>query len=492
MWSPLLLAFAIGALQGVSGVRTDLSIVLLPIVIPWSLLQFWIGPALAVKRLHDLNISGWFAVPPAMLGGFLSAARQEMFVALLYVTLELWLLLSKGTSGPNDYGAMTMRRRHRHEPPSGAAKVDQLQHGPTTIAKIAAAVAALLVIGWIGSHQIGGPSWWPFPQHNEPFTDVPQRDPEKEQAGRQAIERFNTDSRRDQRLAGELYAEQQRIAALLTDKKGERRDMAGSGIGFKDRLLDGELCPFCPEMVVVPAGTFKMGSPDSEPGLDWQKGQTMPQVEVTIGRSFAVAKFSVTFDEWDACVADGSCDGYRPSDEGWGRGTRPVIHVNWDDAKSYAVWLSRKTGKPYRLLSDAEREYVTRAGTSTPFWWGSAITAGEANYNSSYVYAGGGSKGEHRQRTVPVDSFSPNPWGLYQVHGNVWEWTEDCWNDGNEGNPGDGSARETGNCSLRVVRGGSLISKPDTLRSSFRTGYAAAEGRLFYYQGFRVARTLSP
>jgi formylglycine-generating enzyme required for sulfatase activity len=137
----------------------------------------------------------------------------------------------------------------------------------------------------------------------------------------------------------------------------------------------------------------------------------------------------LTFDEWDACVADGGCNGYKPVDEGWGQGKHPVINVNWDDVKAYAAWLSRKTGKSYRLLSEAEREYVTRAGSTTPFWWGSSITPKQANYDgTAEPYRGGGSKGEYRRRTVPVDSFEPNLWGFYNVHGNVWEWTEDCWN----------------------------------------------------------------
>src|SRR5207302_6940801 len=107
-------------------------------------------------------------------------------------------------------------------------------------------------------------------------------------------------------------------------------------------------------------------------------------------------------------------------------GRQPVINMSWDDAKAYLAWLSRKTGKSYRLLSETEREYVTRAGRSTPFWWGPSISTSQANYNGNYTY-GGGSKGEYREKTVPVASFQPNPWGLYQVHGNVWEWTEDCY-----------------------------------------------------------------
>src|SRR5262245_8691270 len=157
-------------------------------------------------------------------------------------------------------------------------------------------------------------------------------------------------------------------------------------------------------MVVVPAGTFTMGSPSNEP----QRHNDEVQVRVSISAPFAVGKYAVTFGEWDACVADGGCNG-------WGRGKRPVINGNWAGGKSYVAWLSRKTGKAYRLPSKAEREYVTRAGTTTPYWWGSSITPNQANYDGNYTYGGGGSKGEYRQRTLPVDSFEPNPWGLYNV-----------------------------------------------------------------------------
>ncbi|MGD0026303.1 MAG: SUMF1/EgtB/PvdO family nonheme iron enzyme [Xanthobacteraceae bacterium] len=243
-------------------------------------------------------------------------------------------------------------------------------------------------------------------------------------------------------------------------------------------------CTNCPEMIVVPAGTFTMGSPASELG---RNDKEAPQQLVTFARQFAVERFEVTFDEWDACVADGGCNGYRPNDAGWGRGRQPVINVSWNDAKAYVAWLSKKTSKPYRLLSEAEREYVTRAGTTTPFWWGNSISTSQANYNGDLTY-GNGVKGEKRGRTVPVDSFAPNPWGLYQVHGNVWDRTEDCYHDSYQGVPADGSAWTSGDCNLRVVRGGSWYDNPASLRSANRgrntTGFRSSN------LGFRVGRTL--
>jgi formylglycine-generating enzyme required for sulfatase activity len=251
---------------------------------------------------------------------------------------------------------------------------------------------------------------------------------------------------------------------------------AGKTEHFKD-------CPMCPEMVVAPAGSFTMGSPANEERWPSYDGREEPQHKVTISHPLAVGKYAVTFDEWDACVADGGCSGYKPADQGWGRGKHPVINVNWNDATAYAAWLSRKTGKTYRLLSEAEREYVARAGTTTAFWWGPSISTRQANYE--HTYAGGG-------KTVPVDSFEANPWGLYQVHGNVWEWTEDCWHANNQGAPTDGSSWTTAcsDSSRRVLRGGSWVDFPQFLRAALRYGFTADyRGNVV---GFRVARTLHP
>jgi formylglycine-generating enzyme required for sulfatase activity len=245
-------------------------------------------------------------------------------------------------------------------------------------------------------------------------------------------------------------------------------------------------CDKCPEMVVVPAGTFTMGSPQDEEGRFSDEG---PQHGVTIAQQFAVGRFAVTFDEWDACVADGGCNGYKPDDHGWGRGRRPVIDVAWDNVKAYLAWLSRETGKTYRLLSEAEREYVTRAGTSTPFWWGTSISTTQANYDGSSTY-GGGSKGETRFQTVPVDSFSPNPWGLYQVHGNVLELVEDCYHGSYAGAPSTGSAWTSGDCSRRVLRGGFWDSDAWGVRAAARNRNIS--GVRGFGVGFRVAKTLAP
>jgi len=234
-------------------------------------------------------------------------------------------------------------------------------------------------------------------------------------------------------------------------------------------------CDECPVMVVVPSGRFIMGSPDSEAGRFDNEG---PQHPVAFPHQFAVGRYAVTFEEWDACVADMACE--QRSDEGWGRGRRPAINVSWHDAKSYVAWLTNKTGKPYRLLTEEEHEYVARAGTETPFWWGSTISSSQANYDGGFVF-GEGAKGQFRARTMPVDSFDPNPWGLYQVHGNVSEWTEDCYKS-------YAPTQTNSNCTSRVLRGGSWWDGPISLRSGSRDRHEAdsSDNKI----GFRVARTI--
>jgi formylglycine-generating enzyme required for sulfatase activity len=271
--------------------------------------------------------------------------------------------------------------------------------------------------------------------------------------------------------AGRLSSE----AELLSSKRGRMLEP-------KEIFTD---CNNCPEMVVVPAGKFIMGSPDGEQGHDPDES---PRHSVAFGLQFAVGRFAVTFDEWDACVAEDGCDGYKPADHGWGRGRRPVTNVSWDDAKAYVAWLSKKTGKPYRLLSEAEREYITRAGTTSPFWWGSSMSTSQANYDGDFTY-GDGSTGQYRGKTVVVELFSQNPWGLYQVHGNSYDWVEDCYHDSYRGAPSDGSAWISEDCGFHVARGGSWIDDPRSLRSAYKLRLPTATR--FRNLGFRVGRTLS-
>jgi formylglycine-generating enzyme required for sulfatase activity len=239
--------------------------------------------------------------------------------------------------------------------------------------------------------------------------------------------------------------------------------------------------PWCPEMVVIPPGTFMMGSSQGE--REWFLKHydqefvesEKPQHGVKIEAPFAAGRYPVTFEEYDRCAA--VTGRQRPDD--WGRGRRPVINVSWDNAQAYVEWLSMETAQRYRLLSEAEWEYACRAGTTTRYSWGDHLpTPKQANF------------GMNVGKTSEVGSYPPNPWGLYDMHGNVWEWCEDCWNKSYQGAPRDGSARTSGDCRRRVLRGGSWVNGPEGLRSASRfgdfTGY-----RGYYGFGFRVARTLS-
>ena len=229
----------------------------------------------------------------------------------------------------------------------------------------------------------------------------------------------------------------------------------------------------CPEMIVVPAGSFIMGSMAIGEG---------PQHAVTIVRPFAVSKVELTFDEWDTCAAYGDC-APGVNDGSWGRGQQPVINVSWDDAKRYAAWLSKVTGQPYRLLSEAEYEYATRAGTTTTYPWGDRM--GQNNANCAYC----GTRW-NGQRPAPVGSFAANKFGLYDMVGNVYEWVEDCFHGDYDGAPADGSAWIEGrDCKSRVVRGGSWLMTADSIRSSLRFDVPPANSGPGI--GFRVGRTLS-
>ncbi len=224
-------------------------------------------------------------------------------------------------------------------------------------------------------------------------------------------------------------------------------------------------------MIVVPAGEFEMGSNETH----FEK----PEHRVKIANPFAIGRYEVTFREWDLCVAAGACR-YRPDDHGWGRDNRPAIDVSWDDAKTYVAWLAQTTGQKYRLPSEAEWEYAARAGTTTAYWWGRDAGTGHANCD--------GCGGKAARQTVPAGSFTPNAFGLFDTAGNAAEWVEDCWNDSYRGAPKDGSAWTTGQCRLRVLRGGSFGNKANAIRSAARFRYDADVR--YYANGFRVARDL--
>lgn len=248
-------------------------------------------------------------------------------------------------------------------------------------------------------------------------------------------------------------------------------------------------CKDCPLMIVIPAGSFMMGSPETEPDRDSDEG---PQVQVTIPKPFAAGRLEVSFTEWEACLADGGCNGHRPSDLGWGRLKQPAIIMSWEDARAFVSWLSLKTGRPYRLLSEAEWEYAARGGSDQAFWWGPGVSTRQANYDGSLTYAGG-APGEFRHRTMPVDSFEPNPFGLYNVHGNVWEWVEDCYQKRYRDLPEEtrltGVAWSPAACEFRVFRGGSWTDAPNVLRAANRGRYEPFIRNTS--SGFRVGRTLS-
>ena len=205
-----------------------------------------------------------------------------------------------------------------------------------------------------------------------------------------------------------------------------------------------------------------------------------PVHEVRV-EAFELSKAEVTFEEYDRFTA--ATGRARASDEGWGRGRRPVINVSWEDAVAYTKWLSGQTGERYRLPSEAEWEYAARAGTGTAYSWGNEIGSNRANCR------GCGSQWDGDQ-TAPVGSFGPNGWGLHDMHGNVYELVQDCWNGSYQGAPTNGSAWESGNSDLRVLRDGSWNDNPRILRSANRSWNPA---RLRIYDiGFRVARTITP
>ena len=260
-----------------------------------------------------------------------------------------------------------------------------------------------------------------------------------------------------------------RVQLVAARTTGASAPQEAIGTTFRD-------CAKCPELVWLPQGEFVLGDAASND----------PRLAVAIRYMLAVGRFEVTFAEWDACVAAGGCR-KRPHDAGWGRGGQPVINVSWGDAQQYVAWLSRTTNKRYRLLSEAEWEYAARAGTDVRYWWGDQAGRGDANC------ADCGSKWDGRQ-PAPVGRFAPNPFGLYDMHGNVSEWVEDCYHDRAPDRmrdaPTDGRAWTsgcTGASDTRIVRGGAWYGSARSIRSAART--SAAADHFDNGIGFRIART---
>lgn len=259
---------------------------------------------------------------------------------------------------------------------------------------------------------------------------------------------------------------------------GDKSSRAGPTLpqAFREKLKIGGEAPL---MMPIPAGRFNMGFPKDE--LDQQHYEE-PLHEVVISDSFALGVFAVTFDDYDLF-----CDSTfqaKPDEQNWGRGRRPVINVSWEQAQEYCRWLSEQTGRVYRLPSEAEWEYACRAGTETPFHTGIRITLDQANFNGDYTF-NGSAKGENRKQTVSVGTFPPNPFGLYEMHGNVWEWCQDSWHWNYQSCPLDASPWENKGSKERVLRGGCWSSEPGSLRSAKRNRFSS--GDRYPTVGFRVA-----
>ncbi|CAD6542392.1 Hercynine oxygenase [Paraburkholderia kirstenboschensis] len=231
-------------------------------------------------------------------------------------------------------------------------------------------------------------------------------------------------------------------------------------------------CAACPIMIALPAGSFLMGSSSDDPS-------EKPVHHVTIGAPFAIGKYEVTVEQWNACVAANACPKLTPETNA--NKTAPARDLSWDDAQQYVKWLSKTTGKPYRLPTEAEWEYADRGGTTTAYWWGDQMRKGNANCKDC---------GEpwHKEGPELAGSFAPNPYGLHDMNGSVWEWTADCWHNSYQSAPADGRAWESPTCDMRVIRGGSWREGSGYMLSATRFKYSA--GVRQSQDGFRVVKEL--
>lgn len=300
--------------------------------------------------------------------------------------------------------------------------------------------------------------------------------------------------RRAQEAARAEAERRARAAAQVEAQHQAEEARARPGAAWRD-VIPGLPESACPEMITISPGKFLMGSLNSAERSEASDGREEPPHEVRIDYPFALGNYALTFAEWDAAIAVGA-KLERPVDQGWGRNRRPVINVNWEDARAYAAWLSGRLGltgraDAYRLPSEAEWEYACRAGTTAPFSCGTTISTAQANYDGEHTI-GAGDQGANRRMTAPVGCFPANAFGLHDMHGNVWEWCEDVWNTSysQPGRLDNGIAWLIGDTSRRVLRGGSWKSDPFTLRSAFRRSSNPLD-RVSDI-GFRLARTVSP
>lgn len=283
-------------------------------------------------------------------------------------------------------------------------------------------------------------------------------------------------------ITGLIFAQFLAVCSLSAIAEEIKTPPLKAGAIFQD-------CQQCPSMIVVPSGKFLMGVPVGEEGSD--KKET-PQHKVTIQKPFAVGRYEVTYDQWQACLNENGCMKYEPYDQGWGKGKRPVINVNWYHVQSYLRWLRQKTGKKYRLLSEAEWEYMARAGTNTTHWWGNDKARDHTNYGKEKCCGGAADGADKWVKTAPVGQFKPNPFGIYDSLGNVSEWVSDCFHRSykdapNDGNPwlNDGG----GNCLHHILRGGAWGFPKSYIRAARRgSTFMRIKNRNY---GFRVALDLN-
>jgi formylglycine-generating enzyme required for sulfatase activity len=319
----------------------------------------------------------------------------------------------------------------------------------------------------------------------------------KEEAQRKALQAKAAAAYRAEQLRAREELAQRATAELAALMPAPSSPVADAEGVLRDRFMDGT--GKGPELVLIPTGRFQMGSPELErkKAMDagsqksWVDRET-PQHWVGIEQPIAMGRYPITVGQWRQFAratgweAHGEINwaapGFAQTDE------HPVVGVSWYDAQQYLRWLSEQTGQKYRLPSEAEWEYACRAGTRTAFSFGEEISTDLANYDGNYTY-NGSPRGQYRQGTTPVTQFAPNPWGLYDMHGNVWEWVQDVVHDNYEGAPLTGKAwEEGGDQARRILRGGSWLYNPRYLRAALRNGFSAALSNDIV--GFRVAREL--